>query len=62
MSEEEKSGFVPPPSTGHEIGVMFGFIGKHARLASDVGLELMIPRRSHAPVSGRVRYFVHCEE
>ncbi|KIW03756.1 uncharacterized protein PV09_05061 [Verruconis gallopava] len=21
------SGYVPPPSTGHEIGVMFGFIG-----------------------------------
>jgi hypothetical protein len=22
-----KPGYVPPPSTGHELGIMFGFIG-----------------------------------
>jgi hypothetical protein len=25
---EKNHGFVPPPSTRHELGVMFGFIGK----------------------------------
>jgi len=24
---EDKANYVPPPSVGHEIGVMFGFIG-----------------------------------
>ncbi|KAF2104937.1 hypothetical protein NA57DRAFT_71136 [Rhizodiscina lignyota] len=26
-NDQPTQGYVPPPSTGHEIGVMFGFIG-----------------------------------
>jgi hypothetical protein len=27
MSDDPQKPYIPPPSTGHELGIMFGFIG-----------------------------------